>query len=303
MINYYEIEPCNNTFKTISIQTTYKCQLKCSNCYLGSMLNNENIPDIDANKFKNFLNKLPNRCDIRFIGAEPTMNPDLFNLIKLTRIYGHRPSLLTNGLKLRREDYVKKLKNSGLNMLGLSMNGGLEDSVYKDFDGGKYTKAKTVALENCFKYNIMPHINVIIDPTNIFIIKPLIDFIVSVAQKHNRKFSTIKYPVALRIKSIGQMGYYKKTRTFSLNEMIDIMSEIHEIDIKNQSTTFVNGYKEKRSIVYNFSTPNGTMLGKITDWSVDDDGIPDAGSNRRGILTDNYKVAPFFEFYATNQKE
>ena len=31
--------------------------------------------------------------------------------------------------------------------------------------------------------------------------------------------------------------------------------------------------------------------------SVDDDGVPDAGSTRRGILTDNYTVAPFFEYY------
>ena len=38
-------------------------------------------------------------------------------------------------------------------------------------------------------------------------------------------------------------------------------------------------------------------LGKLTDWSVDDDGVPDSGSKRRGILTDNFKIAPFFEYY------
>ena len=39
------------------------------------------------------------------------------------------------------------------------------------------------------------------------------------------------------------------------------------------------------------------MYGKATDWSIDDDGLPDSGSKRRGILTDDYKIEPFFEYY------
>ena len=39
------------------------------------------------------------------------MNDNLFELIKITRKYNHRSSLLTNGLKLGQEDYVIKLKN------------------------------------------------------------------------------------------------------------------------------------------------------------------------------------------------
>ena len=40
------IKPENNTFHTLSIQTTYKCNMKCANCYLGHMLNNENYADV-----------------------------------------------------------------------------------------------------------------------------------------------------------------------------------------------------------------------------------------------------------------
>ena len=39
----------------------------------------------------------------------------------------------------------------------------------------------------------------------------------------------------------------------------------------------------------------GKMYGKITDWSVDDDGLPLTNSKRRGIITDDYKIEPFFE--------
>jgi len=257
------------------------------------MLNDSSIPDIDIDKFNDVLNKLPNRTDIRFIGAEPTMYPNLPYLIRTVRKKGHRPSLLTNGLKLRKESYVKELKDAGLNLLGISMNGGLDDEVYKEFDGGKYAKLKTIALDNCFKYNILPHINVIIDPTNIHIIQDLINYIVECALRYNRKFSLIKYPVMLRLKSIGKIGNYRDTHTYSLSEMVDVMSSLHDIKSSNK----IDGYEENRSLIYNFDTEAGKMWVKLTDWTVDDDGVPDAGSNRRGILTDNYKVAPFFEYY------
>ena len=285
MINYFEIEPEQNTFKTLSIQTTYQCQMACKNCYLGEMLNNPQYKNIDLNLFENVLSRLPNRTDIRFIGAEPTMNPQLFDLLKSTRTLGHRPSLLTNGLKLRREDYVVGLKKAGLRLLGLSMNGGLDDRVYLEFDNGKYAKQKIAALDNCFKHNILPHINVIIDPTNIHIVEPLVNHIVKISQKYNRKINPITYPVMLRLKSIGKIGNYRDTYTYSLKEMMNLFP------IKYSN--LIDGYEEKRSVIGEWNS----LLIKLTDWTLDDDGVPDSNSGRRGILTNDGKIAPFFEFY------
>ena len=79
---------------------------------------------------------------------------NLTKLIKIARRNGHRPSLLTNGLKLRREPYAQELKDAGLNLLGISMNGGLENDIYVDMDNGKYAKLKMEALENIFKVSL-----------------------------------------------------------------------------------------------------------------------------------------------------
>jgi sulfatase maturation enzyme AslB (radical SAM superfamily) len=298
-MHYYKLEPENNTFKTICIQTTYMCQLKCSNCYLGDMLNNPIYPDIDVDKFENVMKALKGRrCDIRFLGAEPTLNKDLPKLISIVRKNGHRPTVQTNGLKLRKESYVKELKDAGLNMLGLSMNGGLDDDMYQIFDNGRYAKQKMQALENIFKYNLLPHINVIVDPSNIKVLKPLLNYIIEVAMKYNRRFSPRTFPVMLRLKSIGQMGNYMKTKTFSLSELADIVFDLFKVNESDVITSdIINGYCETRSVLYNLPTPNGTLLGKLTDWSVDEDGVPDAGSKRRGILTNDYKIAPAFEYY------
>ena len=95
-----------------------------------------------------------------------------------------------------------------------------------------------------------------------------------------------------------------KTKTFSLSELADIAKDLFKsndtISGELDDLVFqpnVNGYCETRSVIYKMNTPNGTLLGKLTDWSVDDDGVPDSGSKRRGILTDNFKIAPFFEYY------
>lgn len=276
------------TFRTISVQTTYQCQMSCANCYLGDMLNNSKYKDVDPIRLEKTLQGLE-RSDIRFIGAEPTMNSKLPELIKIARKTGHRPSLLTNGLKLRKDDYVKELKQAGLNMLGLSMNGGLDDNIYELMDNGKYAKQKSIALENCFKYKIMPHVNVIMIPENVHVIKPLVDRIIQLREK----YSFTKYPVMIRIKSVGQVGTYMKTHTYNLPEMVQILNHelggLHDINFK------VNGYDETNTCTFKMSSG---LLGKITDWTLDDEGIPDSGSKRRGILTDDYKVEPFFEYYA-----
>jgi len=298
---YYELPTSQNEFKTLSIQTTYKCQQTCANCYLGEMLNNDSIPDVDLVRFEEAIKALPKRTDIRFIGAEPTMNTDLIKLIKIVRTSGHRPSLLTNGLKLRREPYAQELKDAGLNLLGISMNGGLEDKVYMDFDNGKYAKSKMIALENIFKVKMLPHINVILDPSNVHVVAPLIEYIVEMALKHNVKFSPTKFPVMIRLKSVGKIGFFKDTHTFTIHELKKIVTDLHGNGIEFIDT--IDGHVEKRSLTYKFETAAGVMLGKITDWTVDDDGIPDSGSSRRGILTDDYKVAPFFEYYAKTQSK
>ncbi len=289
------IKPENNTYPILSIQTTYKCNMLCANCYLGDMLNNDEYADLNMNMFKEAISKLPKRTDIRFIGAEPTMNDDLFEMIKIVKKYKHRPQILTNGLKLGQEQYVIDLKKSGINWLGLSMNGGLDDEVYKRFDNGKYAKLKTRALEYCIKHKIVPHINIILDPTNLHIIKPLYDKIIELCNKYNRRIG-ISFPLTIRIKSIAKMGNYLDTYTYNMDELIKIAKDNFGNNL--QFNFEMDGLVEKSSCVYSFDTPIGKMGGKITDWTIDDDGIPLSDSKRRGILTEEGMIMSFFDYYA-----
>ena len=292
------MKPQDNTFQIVSIQTTYKCNMACANCYLGDMLNNPKFADVDIVQFEEAISKLPRRCDIRFIGAEPTLADNLFDMIKIARKYKHRPQILTNGLKLGQEDYVIKLKKAGLNFLGLSMNGGLDDEVYKRFDNGKYATLKKRALEYCIKHKIVPHINIIIDPTNLHIINPLIKHIISLCEKYDRKVGA-SYPLTIRIKSVAKMGNYLDTYSFNIDVLIRIIKKEFGkfTDEKIIPNFMLDGVLEKNTCMVYFQSKIGKIGGKVTDWTIDDDGLPLATSKRRGILTDKGTIEPFFEYY------
>ena len=292
------IKPEDNTFPILAVQTTYKCNMLCANCYLGDMLNNPKFADVDPTKLEEVFKKLPKRTDIRFIGAEPTMNDGLFEMIKLTKRYKHRPQILTNGLKLGQEQYVIDLKKSGLNWLGLSMNGGLDDEVYKRFDNGKYAKLKKRALEYCIKHKIVPHINIIVDPTNLHVINPLINYAIELCKKYNRKIG-IGFPLTIRIKSVAKMGNFLDTYSFSIDELIKIIrKEFGKFtDEKIIPNFMIDGIQESNTCMVYFETEVGKMGGKVTDWTIDDDGLPLAKSKRRGIITEDYQIEPFFEYY------
>ena len=69
---------------------------------------------MDIAKLEDCLAQFPKRTNVRIAGAEPTMRRDLPEIVDIVRRTGHRAVLLTNGLRLAREDYVTELKDAGL---------------------------------------------------------------------------------------------------------------------------------------------------------------------------------------------
>ena len=109
-LNYYEIEPENNTFVEVVADVTHRCNMSCKNCYIP----NRNIPDMDIDRLIDCVSRFPKRTMIRIIGAEPTMRKDLPEIITRVKAAGHKVCLLTNGLRLSGITYAKKLKRAGL---------------------------------------------------------------------------------------------------------------------------------------------------------------------------------------------
>ena len=201
------------------------------------------------------------------------------------------------------ETYCKTLWNSGLRSLGISMNGGDKNEIYSVIDNGLYAAKKIKALENLIKLGFLVHINCILIPgINESVPIRLLELLEKLCLKYHKKCGAY-YPLMLRFKNMGQIGrYMKDTQSFEINKMLELLFKTfginkHETEIKNK----VDGYSECNSYLFSIPSKIGQIFVKVTDWQIDDDGVPDAGSKRRGRVTQDFKVAPFFEHVKRNE--
>lgn len=307
-MKYYELTPEENTFSNIVIDLTHRCNMECANCYIP----NRDIPDLDKEKLYKFLSKLPNRTYIRLIGAEPTMREDLPEIISMVKKLGHRPSLTTNGLKLARPEYVKKLKDAGLRLLLHSMNGADNDDVYVKLDNGKWATAKVRALDNIFAERLPINTGTIIAKgINEFTMRRQIELFAELAKKNNINFDTTppynRITPVLRIKSVGSIGRYMKECSYTIDELMDLAEttlEVSKDQMKKTSAGVVKAgptMEALTSMMFPYKTEAGTVLVRLIDWQTDDEGVIDHDNPNRGRLTQNWTIAPFFEHVKKNE--
>ncbi len=292
MKTYYELEPEKNHFKSIFVDITHKCNMECANCYLP----NRTIPDMDKQKLFDFLQSLPSKCQIRLVGAEPTMRKDLPEIISEVRKANHYPILLTNGLKLSSLKYVKSLKDAGLSTVALSLNGGNDDELYIKIDGMACKEKKMKALENLAEMNFF--IN-----TSAIMVKGLNE---SVPKKLYNKLKSLKVKRAvMRFRNVGQIGRYmlEKQDNYNYQELIKFIADefdLNEDYILKHKT--MDGYEEKRTVFFPLlENKDQNIYVKITDWAPENSYFPDPENKRRGRVTQNFKIAPFFEHVKQNE--
>jgi len=99
---------------------TYNCQLKCPHCCVG---NYENEPprELTTEEIKDVLDQSAKAFAINFFGGEPTLRPDLMELIKYASERSVYVFVDTNGIKITK-DYARQLKDNGLEILYVSID-------------------------------------------------------------------------------------------------------------------------------------------------------------------------------------
>ena len=309
-MNYYELEAEENRFETITAGITHRCNMNCANCYVP----NRSIPDMDKIKLYSFVKRLPKKVFIRLIGAEPTVRTDLPEIIYTIIKLGHKPVLITNGLKLAKESYCVKLRKAGLKYLAISMNGAADDNIYIQMDGGKYASLKVKALINSFKagfFNI--HTGTIVARgINEKTVKEQADLIIRCAEKSGIRFFKKLSPV-LRIKTPAPIGRSMNvSHSYAFNELLEVVSQQLNVNIDfiKSHPVYTGGnklvfYSDKKERCRSYAFPYETKLGKIyiqlIDWTIDKEGVPDPGNKKRGRITQNWKIAPAFEHIKRNE--
>ena len=125
----------NSMFPMIHILTGPKCNIKCTYCNVyGGDLENQTlfskdyiIDLLDHAKTTSYGNTM---STIDFIGGEPTLHPELPQLISHAKTAGFTSvSICTNGLKLYQEGYLEKLIASGLTGIRYSFHSHLQEKA------------------------------------------------------------------------------------------------------------------------------------------------------------------------------
>lgn len=283
------LAPEQNTFDTIAVDITHRCNMACANCYLPDRTK----PDMDINRMIDALARLPRRTKIRIVGAEPTMRRDLPEIISRVGALGHRVFLLTNGLRLARESYVKELRDAGLRNVYISMNGADNDDWYEHIDMLRCADKKLAALHNCASNRMLISTGTILARgVNEGAVARMIDMMTQLNLRH----------ALLRFKNVGALGRYDQAaehQNLTMREMEELFANHMGIEAGDLSKwCWVDGHYEQNTRLFplHMNPDNGQGIWtKLTNWAVDDAGRVDAGSQRRGRLTETFEVAPFFE--------
>tara|TARA_B100000035_G_scaffold229746_1_gene197938 strand:+ start:339 stop:1085 length:747 start_codon:yes stop_codon:yes gene_type:complete len=245
---------------------------------------------MDKSRLYDLVSRLPRRTFIRLIGAEPTLRDDLHEIVREIKSRGHHVSLTTNGLKLHRMDYVQKLKSAGLRLVLISMNGGEDDEVYKRVDGGKYAVLKNRALDNCMKSNLIVN-------TGTIVLKDCNEHVIpQLYQKLGQYKSRVK-PV-MRLRTMAPIGRHMGEEfIYDFEEFRDRVCQELGITNKYIEEHSVDAFNNYNGVL--FDMPN--CIVRMVDWTVDDDGVPDNSNESRGRITQDFKLAPFFEHVKENE--
>jgi molybdenum cofactor biosynthesis enzyme MoaA len=262
--------PEESPFQTLFADITHRCNMACRNCYIPV----RDLPDLPVDWLYGILSRLPRRTRIRLVGAEPTMREDLPEIISRVRALGHIPLILSNGLKLGRMSYVRKLKEAGLGTVYLSLNGGLRDDLYLEIDELACAERKLKALDNLQAARMHVTTGTIIVP--------------GVNDAHLREFLPWLLDRGvndIHLRSVGEMGSYMKGKSLSLADL-----EIHmRASVPDESKLkLVRSYGSSRDFSY------GRAQIQLTEW-------PELASLERGRIAPDGFVEPMFESIMANE--
>ncbi len=169
------------------IALTYNCQNRCTFCYASSPARGPEITEMTTAEVKRILDAIVDDAQVptvSFTGGEPTLRPDLPDLIAYAKGRQLRTNLITNGLRCGANGYVDKLAASGLDSAQVSLEAA-DAAVHDAVVGHPGAWQRTVqGIRNLKASGVHVHTNTTINDYNRSDLPALIDFLAEMEQPY-----------------------------------------------------------------------------------------------------------------------
>jgi uncharacterized radical SAM superfamily Fe-S cluster-containing enzyme len=199
------------TIRSVIFYPTKKCNLHCPICYTHA---HGADGDESLDEIKKMADSIKGRKIINILGGEPTVRQDICQIISIFKQAGHYVEFYTNGIAIKDINYLKRLKESGIGIVQISVDSLSDETVYQQMRERSLLKDKLTALGNLKKLNIKTGIiDVIVRGVNEQYISEIIDFTkqnINVQEISMRGYS-----------HIGKLGLSVKEE-FTMDELVEI---------------------------------------------------------------------------------
>lgn len=143
-----------NLIKDIWLITNYSCNNRCKWCYtsdIGFPVDNYMPLNYALEVMEEMRKNGVAKCTI--IGGEPTLYPNLKEILRFGSNIGLKMKVVTNAVLLNNEKFLKELIQSGLSLLAISIHG-IESQVYQQNTQTNNLDKVLGAIRNCNKLGL-----------------------------------------------------------------------------------------------------------------------------------------------------
>lgn len=156
-----KLNPKDRLFQTreYSIYLTLRCNMNCPICLANANYDEYEEPSMEF--IKESISDLKN-AHVSLFGGEPTMREDLPEIIRAVKKSGNAPMLFTNGIKIADYGYLKELKDAGLGLVTVPIEG-FDKRSNEPIRGQTDLELKLKALENLKKLGITTNLPMLVN--------------------------------------------------------------------------------------------------------------------------------------------
>lgn len=205
----------NNKLLMCTIVLTRACNLRCGFCFKKSA--GYGKKEIPFGKLKELVDFCV-EAELKYIflsGGEPLKYPHLFKALEYMKSQKHPLStaIASNGTLLEDMDVCKKLVESGLDYIDISLKGH-DGKSWKKATGTDLLKGQLLAIENLASLSVELTCSMVVTPENVAYVCNA----VKTANDHGAKSFSFTFVIDNQQASIREQAYLEKNNPFNLIE-------------------------------------------------------------------------------------